>query len=719
MGVGSLGWRGRRSRVGLAVVAALSSLALVAAIVIISTTDPASWEPAPKRSAGLTMLAGTDDQRFELYTAGGHRDFLPGVNLGATIPGHAPGEVAIRREDVRRWLPMIADLGLRVIRIYTILPPHFYEEVRAYNLAHPDAPLYLMHGVWIPEARFLETQDLFDDQVRTGFRDELSRAVDVVHGTAELAPRPGHAHGTYTADVSAWTFAWAIGVEWDPEATYASDRRNGHQPRFEGSYFVAAEQASPTESWLAEMLDHLAAELADRGATVPLTFNNWPTTDPLEHPEEPLPVEDLVGVDANHVLPTDAWPGGTFASYHAYPYYPDFQRYEPGIADHVHDGRRDPYAGYLTKLRDHHAEMPLMITEFGVPSSLGSAHDGPVGRDQGGHTESEQIATNAELLRIIAGLDLAGGLVFAWTDEWFKLTWNTMDLEIPAARRPLWKNVWTNEQHFGLLAHDPGPQPRYLVGADADAWIEPSQAILESRDAVREVRATHDEGYLYLRVVLDDPDRRDELVVGFDLHPGSDAVSVSGGDDPAADVAVRFPRQGDAQAVIRARRDPHAWIYGGVLGYLEVDAAALRSDPDAWRPQRLMTNRPYPHPVTGELLPAEEQEIGRLRHGVTDPEDPAGDTLAMWHEDAEAITMRLPWATVGFADPSSRQAWVVAEDGSVSTRTVERLGISVALGDHLARTQGYAWPDWNEPTWHERPKAGLERLAETVVEVTR
>lgn len=698
---------------------------LVAAVVVVGAAitiawsgDPASWEPAPKRAAGLTMVASTDDQRFELYTEGGRRDFLPGVNVGATIPGHAPGEVAIRREDVRRWLPMIADLGLRVIRIYTILPPHFYEELQAYNLAHPDAPLYLMHGVWIPEARFLETQDLFDPEVRTGFQEELSRAVDVVHGTADLPPRPGHAHGVYEADVSPWTFAWAIGIEWDPEATYASDLRNVDRPRFAGTYFAATPDASPTESWLAEMMDHLAGELAERGSSVPLTFNNWPTTDPLEHPEEPLEVEDLVGVDANHVLPTDAWPGGTFASYHAYPYYPDFQRYEPGIADHVHQGRRDPYAGYLTKLRDHHADMPLMITEFGVPSSLGNAHDGPIGRDQGGHTEPEQMAINAELLRVIADLDLAGGLVFAWTDEWFKLTWNTMDLEVPPERRPLWKNLWTNEQHFGLLAHDAGPEPRYLVGADAEAWIEPTQAILESRDAVREVRATHDEAYLYLRVVLDDPDRREDLVVGFDLHPSPEAAPAAAGDDPTADVAVRFPVEGEAQALVRARHDPHAWIYGGALGLLDIDADALRADPDAWLPQRLMTNRPYPHPTTGEPLPAEEQEIGRLRHGTTDPADPAVDTLAMWHEDAGVIAMRLPWATVGFADPSSQQAWVVAQDGSISTRTVERLGISVALGDHLAETAGYVWPVWQAPSWHERPKLGLDVFAEAVADVT-
>ena len=76
-------------------------------------------------------------------------------------------------------------------------------------------------------------------------------------------------------------------------------------------------------------MDHLAALEAARGISTPIAFANWPTTDPLRHPAEPLPREDLVGVDANHVRPTAAWPAGTFASYHAYPYYPDFQRHEP------------------------------------------------------------------------------------------------------------------------------------------------------------------------------------------------------------------------------------------------------------------------------------------------------------------------------------------------------------------------------------------------------
>ena len=72
----------------------------------------------------------------------------------------------------------------------------------------------------------------------------------------------------------------------------------------------------------------LATLEARRGWSRPITFTNWLTVDPLEHPLEPLELEDRVSVDAMHLRATAAWPGGFFASYHAYPYYPDFLRFE-------------------------------------------------------------------------------------------------------------------------------------------------------------------------------------------------------------------------------------------------------------------------------------------------------------------------------------------------------------------------------------------------------
>lgn len=54
-----------------------------------------SWAPAPGSADGVAVLATSGAGGFALYTAGADRDFLPGVNLGATVPGHALGELAV------------------------------------------------------------------------------------------------------------------------------------------------------------------------------------------------------------------------------------------------------------------------------------------------------------------------------------------------------------------------------------------------------------------------------------------------------------------------------------------------------------------------------------------------------------------------------------------------------------------------------------------------
>jgi hypothetical protein len=83
----------------------------------------------------------------------------------------------------------------------------------------------------------------------------------------------------------------------------------------------------------------------------------------------------MVSVDAMHMRATQKWPGGFFASYHAYPYYPDFLRLQP-----EYRSAEDPYAKYLADLRKHHRNQAVMITEFGVPTGIGVAHRGPLGR---------------------------------------------------------------------------------------------------------------------------------------------------------------------------------------------------------------------------------------------------------------------------------------------------------------------------------------------------
>ena len=171
----------------------LTGLALPALLVMISgcgsrTPVTSDWAPQPQSADGLTYIAHTQGDKLLLSTEGGAVDFVPGVNVGSTIPGTQPGELAVSGDEYARWFAQMSSMGLRAVRVYTILPPVFYEQLAAFNQAHPQQPLYLIQGVWIPEDQFLSSQDLFTPAVHDGFKQEISDAVAAVHGTLHRGP---------------------------------------------------------------------------------------------------------------------------------------------------------------------------------------------------------------------------------------------------------------------------------------------------------------------------------------------------------------------------------------------------------------------------------------------------------------------------------------------------------------------------------------------------
>ena len=675
---------------------------------------------------GLTLPARVQGRAVEVATKDGFAPmFWPGVNLGSTIPGHQPGEVAATRRDYDRWLPGIAELGARVIRIYTILRPAFYDALAAYNLKHADHPLYFIQGVWLPdEAEFDASGNAYAASVTSGFRSEIDDAVGVVHGDAKLPQRPGHAGGTYRSDVSRWLQSYSIGIEWDPYAVRSTDRKNAGAKPFRGKYFTADAKATPFESWLASMLDHTAAGEAARGWSRPLTFTNWLTLDPLDHSYEPLPQEDLVPVDATHIAATRAWPGGFFASYHAYPYYPDFLRLTPRYQRYKRpgDGNVDPYAGHLHALRAHHGKQAVMITEFGVPSSLGVAHFGPIGRDQGNHSEREAMRMNGDMLRAIKEEGYAGGILFEWIDEWFKITWNTVDLELPADRRQLWRNDLTNEEFFGMIAADPGSKPAVILDGNDDEWhANGSRAIATSNGPVREVRTVKDEQYLYLLLRLDQPEswREHPVTLGLDTRAGGNrGLPEHPGEFPDADVALVVGPE-HAQLFQAAWWEPTRIRYGPLgLGYIKLDAAQLKPGSGAWVHPLQMINKPYVVPATGEKRPVEVHELGRLPIGSADPSSPAFDNRTLVAAKGSVVEVRLPWALLGYSDPSSHTLYEEHPRGDTTTLKGGRVGIAVVSdGGPLLTTSGYAWDPWDTVAWHERKKAGFDGLARTIREL--
>lgn len=756
--------------------------------------------PGAPPDAAIEVIARARDGRFWVGGprggVGGGRFrplFVKGVNMGVALPGRFPAEFPPDQATYGRWVRDVAELGANSVRLYTLLPPPFYAALLQHNRATASRPLWLVQGVWTEPP---EGDDYDGGPFVKEFREEIRRVVDAVHGNLDLPARPGHASGAYRADVSRFVLAYVLGREWEPHSVETYDlwfARAEREP-FLGTYFRAHPEdgATPFEQWLARTMDYTVGyETATYRQQRPVSFASWPTLDPLRHPTESTPAEeaealgrrgetdqaemirdygeceDCVSVDATHIVPTDRAQGGAFATYHAYPYYPDFMNQDPGYGRARDSQGPSNYIGYLRDLKAHHGAQPVLIGEVGVPSSRGVAHRQPQGWHHGGHSEREMGEIDARLMRNVHEAGLAGGILFALLDEWFKRNWLVFDFEIPAERKPLWLNVLDAEEHYGILAARPG-EKGWKVTIDgrpgdwhgvapliARASGGPERRFGDGHDSARTLRGlavTSDEAYLYVRLDVDRLDAdgdgtpdwgRAAYLIGIDTYDprrGDHRLPIS--DRAASPAGLEFCIILDGPETARLLVDVpydiqthrHSRPYGSV-----------ENDDGRFMEIRVETNRRRVA-RDGTIFPALQWSLSPLRHASMDPGDRDHSTLADWRAGvaANVIEMRIGWGLLNVTDPSSRRvlhddpgnlrkvgtvetpgfrfyALAVRPEGAAGGATPigARLADRLPSGD-LARPSDlpiYAWPGWDRPTYRvERKEAWpiLKRALEAI-----
>jgi hypothetical protein len=710
------------------------------------------------RPSSLQLVSRTRGQRFEISRSSGWEPFyVRGVNLGVALPGRYPSEFPADSARYAGWLDTLASMHANTIRVYTILPPVFYRALRGWNTRNPDRALWLIHGVWTE----LPPHHDFESAVwKQGFQSEMRRVVDVIHGRATIVPVQGHAAGRYDADVSQWALAYIIGREWEPFAVKAFDA--GRAP---GSYrgrFLEIRTGPRMDLWMAAQCDYMLAYEADKyNALRPIAYTNWPTLDPLTHPTEATTKEeaqwrrrsgrraeskrleyenDAIGLDANLVEPTTANPAGWFAAYHAYPYYPDFIMLDPRYRAARSPEGPSNYFGYLRELIRHHQSMPTLIAEYGVPSSRGIAHLQPQGWHHGGHDERTMAAIDARITREIQTAGTAGGVIFAWLDEWCKKNWIVIDYEIPADNTRRWHNVMDAEQNYGIIAMpggDASSRPR--LGGDPGLW-RALQIVEQSADSAgngpRRMRMGSDESYYYIAVDL--PPGRfnwdsagiqialDTYLprVGQHLLPGSSIRSEIGfeflvdlGSPESADVYVTpdYNRHSRVDSVT-----------GDDRGGFSRRPVITRDRTDArFEHLYVITNRAR-FGRDGTFFPAQGYDRGRMRFGTE-----AESTNSDWYFDSRMglLQIRIPWDLLNVTDPSTRTllfdkrttgkfGTVVAEDWHAGVVVYTKGGAEVrgALPEIIEgvwRRHSFTpwrWVTWTEPRHHSRLKPVFDSL---------
>ncbi len=291
------------------------------------------WYIDLQPDAPVSAFMSTDAQHLYMDRGAGPEEFtVKGVNLGVGVPGEWATDYAVSKETYLRWFAQMQEMGANTVRVYITLHDDFYNAFYEYNTLREEngeEPLWLIHGVWVNDYIQNSHRDAYDKDFLETFVRDGRTLVDVLHGNKKISLGRGTGSGFYNKDVSRWVIGYILGVEWEDVTVTYTDHKYPDLPPYQGTYLSATEDASAFESMLAQVGDRIISYESRRYKTQRLVaFSNWPTTDPFLYPEDITAFfMKCAQVDVEHIRTEDAFLAGQFASYHVYPYYPDYLNY--------------------------------------------------------------------------------------------------------------------------------------------------------------------------------------------------------------------------------------------------------------------------------------------------------------------------------------------------------------------------------------------------------
>jgi hypothetical protein len=621
-------------------------------------------------------------------------------------------------------------MGANTVRVYTILNSDFYDAVYEYNVTNDD-PLYIIHGLWLNDYVQFSRRDAYDKDILKALERDSRKLVDVIWGKCNVNLGSVAGTGIYRKNISPWVIGYILGVEWeDLTVIYTDKKYEDRNNAYDGEYMYTNSDASAFESMLARVGDNIIAyESNGYGQQRLVAFSNWPTTDSFEY-NVPITAffNKVAKIDVEHIKTTDAFISGTFASYHVYPYYPDYLNFESNIESRVDpNGKINTYYSYLKILNDYHS-MPVVISEYGVPSSRGmTQQDEHTARNQGGMSETEQADAIIACYHDIMDAGSAGSVVFSWQDEWFKRTWNTMhavDLKDTA----YWSDIQTNEQYFGLLAFDPGKEQSicYMDGC-VDEWHNNTPVV--EKDGTN-LHITYDEKYIYFMVEKNGIDESDVVYLPIDVTPQSGAnycEAYEVGFDQSVDFIIKIHGKNDSDILVQERYEVLRAVYGkevyGINPYVmppEKDSTVFKPINMILRMSKMMQENDVADMTVGEFRLLEEKNAevyptGILIEGSSNPYLPEYNSLADFCYGQNCLEIKIPWQILNFANPSQM---VIHDDYyehmGIEYIPIKHINIGVAVNpktNEKINTTAFQVKGWGQNvTYHERLKPAYYAL---------
>lgn len=632
-----------------------------------NTKEKRSYIMADKGDDNTFHIQG--QQIYKETSEGSEPFFMKGINLGAALPGKTFTEFPMAKEVYRGWLEQMATLNINTIRVYTLLPPTFYQALYEFN-EDRENPIYLLQEIWPEE--YPEDHNYLGEAYNETYRKEIEYAVHAIHGNINIPARQYRAYGIYRYDVSPYLIGYLVGREMEPEEVKATDELNvGYS--FAGRYLQTLKGATPTEAWLAESCDYaLKIENLFYEDAPLVAIVSWPTLDPVSHESEWSTIygkdklyNDSVVVDINNIGINAETVSGFFGAYHIYPNYPDFMNNELSYNGYEDEQGRFRYGGYLEEFMAGHKKYPAVVAEYGISTSQVTAHYSPDGYDHGGLSEDQQADGIIRMTEAIVREGYSGAIVFEWMDEWAKKTWTTEPYMIPYSKNQFWHNVLDPEQNYGLLAVE-ATEPK-MIRENGIAFGQ-------------------NEAYIYLEIDQREFDSLSSIRIGIDTVKEND-------------LAEEFLLTLGTTSTLYANPG-YNWIKGN-----------YKSMPVAYDGYEALIQTVNKENISmlGNVTPERKVNLSRLSYG--DFNDPRNSV----YYEGETWTVRIPYGLLGIADPSENLVLSDLEKkipvlrDQIETTPIKTIDFRV---NGQEKVYSLNLKTWAEPSYETRMKDGVSKIAD-------
>jgi len=645
---------------------------------------PSSAFPPLQRPSQLQVRYRASDGALRKQTPDGQwsKLYVQGVDLGAAAPGYRPTSLPNEGSTYSDWLKEATQLHADSLRIYTLLPPSFYRAFHHY--VADGGNLSLMQQIWVATP---DHQDLFEPRFEQEAKADIRYVVDAIHGRGAVPAKRTRSSGVYEFDVADRVSAFLIGGELDPAVVSRTNLLNAGNRSYAGTYLSIA-NASATDVWLVEMADYLVDyETSTYNWQHPVAIAIGPPPDPASG--------DLLEMK---VKQQPSYVAGLFAAYPAFPFFPDYMEKNPRYANAQDKSGPNPVYGFVRDLRAH-LPVPLIISEYGVSSSMEPRRVLANGWNQGGYSEGRQAKALARLTRSLRETGAAGGLAFELADEWYRYGWITEEFQTSEERAAFWLNDLDPAKRYGLIGYRTSKEE--LFTGDPAAWEKekkiyanvPDPRIGDGYDGERTLRSVEvagDEGYFYLRLQVVCLDCVRSVHTGkthFDQAAYVLALNTLPGTAGITNLPFGNVNIATGANFLLVLREPERSRMLVAENYNPFRA----DDP---KRKHLAYKKEFAASLTssGEFQQVglgQDYNLSKLNYGQGNPAAADYDSTAEWYADIKhsAILIRIPWGKLLITDPSSMLAFA-GYDSASGVRSLPMRGLQVSA--YVLRPTGAA-----------------------------